>query len=187
MIHPHVYSHRASPRKLTRDGPFSGRVLSDKYFPQYLGRDAQDIIGKIFSAYFTVEFCIQVLAKGLFWGPKTYLTDTANWLDAFIVALGIVDFVPSDGEGGSLSSLRALRILRILRAVNKYPQLRDLVILLAKCVAKLVIVVGICAFIFLVFGILGVQLYKGTPAEGPVHAQSLLCSCQRSVPKPSVC
>jgi len=57
--------------------------------------------------------------------------------------------------------LRALRVLRPLRAVNRFPALKKLVILLGKCVSKLGTVVGITMFIFLVFGILGVQLYKG--------------------------
>ena len=28
--------------------------------------------------------------------------DTANWLDAFIVGVGVMDFVPSDSEGGDM-------------------------------------------------------------------------------------
>lgn len=173
----YLLSHRGILWTLTTHGPWYRFVFSGKYFPQYLGRDAQDIIGKLFSAYFTIEFVIQVLARGLFWGPKTYLTDTANWLDAFIVALGLFDFVPQDGEGGGgFSSLRSLRILRVLRAVKKYPALKELVILIAKCMAKLIIVVGLCAFLFLVFGILGVQLYKGALPKMPVRAANDLSS-----------
>jgi hypothetical protein len=101
-------------------GPYGycNKMTTGKYFPQYLGRDVQDILGKLFSAYFTFEMLVQVVAKGLCVGHKTFLTDAANWLDAFIVGVGIMDFVPSDSEGGSLSALRALRVLRPLRAVR---------------------------------------------------------------------
>jgi hypothetical protein len=137
-------------------------VRPGKYFPQYLGRDLQDIMGKIFSAYFTVELVFKVLAQGFFLGPKTYLADLANWLDVLIVGAGIFDFMPTDAEGGGgVSSLRALRVLRPLRAVNKFPKLKALVVLIGLCVGKLTTAVGMNAFIFLVFGILGVQLYKG--------------------------
>jgi hypothetical protein len=188
-LYLYLHFHRGILWTLTTHGPCYRLVFSDKYFPQYLGRDAQDIIGKLFSAYFTIEFVIQVLARGLFWGPKTYLTDTANWLDAFIVALGLFDFVPQDGEGGGgFSSLRSLRILRVLRAVKKYPALKELVVLIAKCMAKLIIVVGLCAFLFLVFGILGVQLYKGALAENAcARCERFVESgpCQRDVRIPA--
>ena len=187
----YLQSHRGILWTLTTHGPWYRLVFSDKYFPQYLGRDAQDIIGKLFSAYFTNEFVIQVIARGLFWGPKTYLSDTANWFDAFIVALGLFDFVPQDGEGGGgFSSLRSLRILRVLRAVKKYPALKELVVLIAKCMAKLIIVVGLCAFLFLVFGILGVQLYKGALAENAcARCERFVESvpCQRDVRIPAHC
>jgi hypothetical protein len=46
-------------------------------------------------------------------------------------------------------------------STQKFPKLRALVVLLFLCMKGLVTVVGLCAFIFLVFGILGVQLFKG--------------------------
>ena len=116
----------------------------------------------MFSAYFTIELVVKVVAQGFVLGPKTYLADLANWLDVFIVGAGLFDFVPTDSEGGGgASSLRALRVLRPLRAVNKFPKLKALVVLIGLCVAKLTTAVGMNCFIFLVFGILGVQLYKG--------------------------
>jgi len=145
-------------------GPYSycNKMGTGKYFPQYLGRDTQDILGKIFSAYFTFEMFVKVVAQGFFIGEKTFLSDGPNWLDAVIVVGGFLDFVPAGSISLDISALRALRVLRPLRAVNKFPKLKNLVVLLGQCVAKLVTVVGICCFLFLVFGILGVQLYKGT-------------------------
>lgn len=144
-----------------------------------MGRDLSDILNKIFSAYFTFEMCVKVMALGFCVGPKTFLSDGANWLDALVVAIGIMDFVPPNPDeegGGSLSALRALRVLRPLRAVNKFPKLRDLVILLGQCMSKLVTVIGITLFIFLVFGILGVQLYAGAYWVDVVSLQSAVAT-----------
>ena len=82
-------------------------------------------MGKIFSAYFTVELVVKVVAQGFALGPKTYLADLANWLDVFIVGAGNLDFMPTDEEGGgSVSSQRALRVLRPLFAMNKFSNLK---------------------------------------------------------------
>ena len=109
-----------------------------------------------------IECAAKIVAYGFIVGPFTYLKDTWNWLDFFIVILGVLDFLPSDGEGASnLSSLRSLRVMRPLRAVTKFPELRFLIVLLLQCIPMLSNVLGLCSFIFLVFGILGVQLFQG--------------------------
>lgn len=99
---------------------------------------------------------------GFIMGPHTYLHDPWNYLDFFIVIIGILDFVPSsESGGGNLSALRSLRVMRPLRAVTKFPELRFLVVLLLQCIPMLSNVLGLCCFIFFVFGILGVQLFSG--------------------------
>jgi hypothetical protein len=95
-------------------------------------------------------------------GPRTYLHDAWNYLDLFIVIVGLLDFVPSGSGSGNLSALRSLRVMRPLRAITKFPELRFLVVLLLQCVPMLSNVLGLCGFIFFVFGILGVQLFAGT-------------------------
>jgi hypothetical protein len=52
--------------------------------------------------------------------------------------------------------------MRPLRAITKFPQLRFLVVLLLQSIPMLSNVIGLCCFIFFVFGILGVQLFQGT-------------------------
>lgn len=118
------------------------------------------------------------MALGLCMGPKTYLSEAWNYLDFFIVIVGLLDFVPTPdptlndvavqstgtqkgGGVGDISSLRTLRVLRPLRAITKFPKLRFLVVLLFQCVPMLANVMGLCIFIFFVFGILGVQLVQG--------------------------
>lgn len=123
-------------------------------------RDALDIIGKLFSVLFLVECLVKIAAMGFVLGPKTYLSQAWNYLDLFIVIIGVLDFIPSAGASSNLSSLRSLRVVRPLRAVTKFPQLQFLVVLLFRCLPQLINVLGLCSFIFFVFGILGVQMFN---------------------------
>jgi hypothetical protein len=114
-----------------------------------------------FSAFFTGECAVKVFALGFFYGKGTYLSDSWNYLDIFIVIIGLLDFFPSGGSTGNLSALRSLRVLRPLRAITKFPQLKMLVGLLLKTIPMLGNVIGLLTFIFFIFGILGVQLFGG--------------------------
>ena len=87
-------------------------------------------------------------------------------LDFIIVNLSIVSMLMtavSDGGGGlrSLSALRALRALRPLRMIQRAPQLKLVVNALIAVVPDVVNVLLICLLIFLMFGIICVQYFKG--------------------------
>jgi len=136
--------------------PFDNATLR----PGFHKRDVLDICGKVFSVFFTLECIAKVMALGFIVGHHTYLSDGWNYLDFFIVIVGLLDFMPMN-SAGNLSALRSLRVLRPLRAITKFPELKFLVVLLLQCIPNLSNVFGICLFIFFVFGILGVQLFAG--------------------------
>eukprot|EP00960_Hanusia_phi_P032706 750013-Hanusia_phi.AAC.2 len=152
MIDPFdVESMRACSIPASEPYGYCGKWTTGKGWPP-AGRDLLDCVSKI-------------IALGLFWGSKTYLAELWNWLDFVVVIIGILDFIPSGGQGsGNMSALRSLRVLRPLRAVNKFPELKFLVVLLLQCLPALGNVIGVCLFIFFVFGILGVQLFSGNQA-----------------------
>lgn len=147
-----------------------------------MGKEADACIPRpqFFNVCFMMECLCKVTAWGFCVGPFTYLRDSWNFLDFFIVIIGVLDFIPEDpNSAGSsnLSSLRSLRVMRPLRAVTKFPELRFLIVLLLQCVPMLSNVLGLCSFIFLVFGILGVQLFQGllrgqcySFQDGSIHA-----------------
>ena len=58
--------------------------------------------------------------------------------------------------------MRAVRVLRPLRTVNRVPGMRVLVRSLLDALPAMGSVVVLTSFIFLVFGIIGVQLFSGT-------------------------
>ena len=88
-----------------------------------------------------------------------YLAQTSNWLDFFVVVIGLGDFAGSDL--GAFSALRLLRILRVLRAVTRFENLKQMVVVLISSVPIMASTFVTLCMVLLVFGILGVQLYQG--------------------------
>lgn len=90
-------------------------------------------------------------------GHNTQLRDSWNWLDFIVVILGWADAI---GIGYKLSVLRGVRAFRPLRTCRSKP-LRDMVAAISKSFFALLNAFLFQFFIFLVFSIIGVQLYKG--------------------------
>lgn len=90
---------------------------------------------------------------------QPYCSSGWNRLDFVIVVVGLLEFIPSIGGGSS--ALRALRVLRPLRAVNKLRSLRIIVTTLFNTLPDLAQVAVVLAFMFLIFGIMGLQLFNG--------------------------
>ena len=67
---------------------------------------------------------LQVLALGLYGEEGTYLRDSWNVLDAFIVILSLFDETAGAILDTDLAWIRALRALRPLRMINKAPNLK---------------------------------------------------------------
>ena len=110
-----------------------------------------------FLVVFTVEFLCKVSAMG-FIGKHTYLDDAWNKLDFVVVVTGLLALDPSMG---SVSSIRTFRVLRPLKSLSVVPGLQKLVVGMLKAVPELLNVVLLLFFIFIIFGILGVQLFAG--------------------------
>ena len=76
-----------------------------------------------------------------------------------LVACRVPLLVPSFGNFTVLRTLRALRPLRTLRFVPGMPVLISSIF---KAIPPLSSVAGLCAFIFLIFGIVGEELFEGS-------------------------
>ena len=118
-----------------------------------------DVLDIVFTAIFTTEMLLKMFALGVFMHKGSYLREGWNVLDFCIVILSYINFLPGFGN---YTALRALRVMRPLRSMNAIPGLKVLVVALLKSVAALVHVMFLAAFIFAIFGILGVQLWNGT-------------------------
>ncbi|XP_052870084.1 voltage-dependent T-type calcium channel subunit alpha-1G [Anopheles cruzii] len=117
------------------------------------------IFDDIIFAFFSLEMTIKIVAMGG-WGKGTYLADSWNRLDFFIVLAGALEYC-LQVENLNLTAIRTIRVLRPLRAINRIPSMRILVMLLLDTLPMLGNVLLLCFFVFFIFGIVGVQLWEG--------------------------
>lgn len=77
----------------------------------------------IIFVFFTIEMIIKMIAMGLY-GSGTYLADTWNRLDCFIVCAGMFEYCLQI-ESLNITAIRTIRVLRPLRAINRIPSKDD--------------------------------------------------------------
>ncbi|KAH8064513.1 hypothetical protein JL722_1389 [Aureococcus anophagefferens] len=114
-----------------------------------------------FTALFLVEFVLKVFAMGFAGEEGAYLSDNWNLVDFVVVLTSVVELLPIGGGAGGLGALRAMRLLRPLRTLTRVPGLKKLVEGILSAGPKLVDVGLFFSFPFLLFGIVGVQLFMG--------------------------
>ncbi|XP_070783230.1 voltage-dependent T-type calcium channel subunit alpha-1G [Enoplosus armatus] len=121
----------------------------------------------IFTAIFVAEMTIKIVALGWCFGDKSYLRSSWNILDGMLVMISVIDILVSliSNSGtkilGMLRVLRLLRTLRPLRVISRAPGLKLVVETLMSSLKPIGNIVVICCAFFIIFGILGVQLFKG--------------------------
>ncbi|XP_061078951.1 voltage-dependent T-type calcium channel subunit alpha-1H-like [Conger conger] len=121
----------------------------------------------IFTVIFVAEMTVKVVALGFCYGNNNYLQSSWNVLDGMLVFVSIVDIIVSLASAGGnrilgiLRVLRLLRTLRPLRVISRAPGLKLVVETLITSLRPIGNIVLICCAFFIVFGILGVQLFKG--------------------------
>ena len=117
------------------------------------------------SIIFIVEMAMKVIVMGFYFVDKAYLKDSFNVLDFTIVFFSILTMIMESFEGdldiSFIRGFRALRALRPLRVVSKNEGIKTVVNSLLLSIPSLLNVLLIIILFLLVFGILGVQLFKG--------------------------
>ncbi|XP_015232826.1 PREDICTED: voltage-dependent T-type calcium channel subunit alpha-1H [Cyprinodon variegatus] len=135
--------------------------------PKSMERVFLSVSNYIFTVIFVGEMMIKVVAMGLYFGEGVYLQSSWNILDGVLVFVSMVDILVSIASAGGnrilgmLRVLRLLRTLRPLRVISRAPGLKLVVETLITSLRPIGNIVLICCAFFIVFGILGVQLFKG--------------------------
>ncbi|XP_054887668.1 sodium channel, voltage-gated, type I-like, alpha isoform X2 [Poeciliopsis prolifica] len=111
-----------------------------------------------FTAIYSFEFIVKVLARGFCIGKFTFLRDPWNWLDFCVIVLA---YVTEFADIGNLSVLRTFRVLRTLKAISVIPGLKTIVGALFQSVKKLADVMILTVFCLSVFALVGLQLFMG--------------------------
>jgi len=120
----------------------------------------------IISLIFVAEFVMKIIVSGFYWGnERTYLKDAWNILDFIIVMFSFLTWILEAFAGDTnisfIRGFRALRALRPLRVVSKNEGIKTVVNSLILSIPALMNVLLIVLLFLMVFGILGIQLFKG--------------------------
>ncbi|CAK6954122.1 sodium channel%2C voltage-gated, type I-like, alpha [Scomber scombrus] len=120
--------------------------------------DWAKIVEYTFTAIYTFESLVKILARGFCLGKFTFLRDPWNWLDFSVIVMAYVtEFV----NLGNVSALRTFRVLRAIKAISVIPGLKTIVGALFQSVKKLSDVMILTVFCLSVFALIGLQLFMG--------------------------
>ena len=102
---------------------FSSLQLAFETYIQEL--DSDDVIivtnaaiGQVFTYLFVIEFLFKLVALGFIMDEGSYLRESWNQLDFFIVFTSLLDNLFGSSDIAAFKILRMLRILRPLRVVS---------------------------------------------------------------------
>jgi len=116
---------------------------------------------------FLLEAAMKIIVYGLVCNLYGYLHDGWNVLDFVVLVLSITDLIlveaSVDNQHVPLSwvtALRALRALRPLRVISRNDGMKAVVNSVFKAIPSIMDVMFVLVFFLIIFGILGVQLFK---------------------------
>ena len=116
------------------------------------------IVDYVLTACFTTESALKVFTFGF----KRYIRERTNQLDFFIVVTTLLELMlTSVGGLKAVRSLRILRAIRPLRALTKSSGMRLVLKSVALSIGAMVNVSVVMLMFFVIFGILGVQVFAG--------------------------
>ena len=130
------------------------------------GTTKQDLLAVLEWVYlyiFTFELTMKIIAYGFVCHKHSYLRDAWCQLDFVVVSLAWLPIL-FPAVFGNMSAIRSVRALRPLRALKRVPGMPVLVGSILQSLPALGNVAGLSAFLFLVFGIIGMNLFKGVRA-----------------------
>ena len=119
------------------------------------------ILGQVFTVLFLLEMLFKLVALGFVMDHGSYLRESWNLLDFFIVTTSMVDIIVQSSDVAALKILRMLRILRPLRVVSHNVQLKMIVTALLDAGGSILNVIAVILVVWLMFAIFGVNQYKG--------------------------
>lgn len=111
-----------------------------------------------FTVVFTLEATCKIIGMGFIMSKGCYLRNAWNWLDFIVVITSLLESLP---QMSNVSGLRTFRLFRPLRNLTTVPSMRKLVGTLLQSMAPLGGILSLAMFFFMIFAILGVNLWAG--------------------------
>ena len=115
---------------------------------------------------FLVEAMLKIAVFGLvFNGPTSYLRNSWNILDFFIIVISVTSLFMGDSNLNTLKVLRLLRVLRPLRMISRNEGLKIAVKCLIRSLPGIINVFILSLIFYFIIGILLTNLFKGSLAK----------------------
>ncbi|XP_062847301.1 sodium channel, voltage gated, type V-like, alpha b [Trichomycterus rosablanca] len=136
-------------------------AFEDIYIEQ---RRVAKVVLEFADKIFTYIFILEMVLKWLAYGFKKYFTNYWCWLDFLIVDVSLISLVASTlgySDLAAIKSLRTLRALRPLRALSRFEGMRVVVNALIGAIPSIMNVLLVCLIFWLIFSIMGVNLFAG--------------------------
>uniref|UniRef100_A0A673YHP7 Voltage-dependent L-type calcium channel subunit alpha n=1 Tax=Salmo trutta TaxID=8032 RepID=A0A673YHP7_SALTR len=128
-----------------------------------------DILNLIFTALFTIEMVIKLLALR----THQYFIDAWNTFDALIVVGSVLDIMVSElsKESGkvSITFFRLFRVLRLVKLLSKGEGIRTLLWTFVKSLQALPYVGLLIAMIFFIYAVIGMQTFGKIAIDDNSH------------------
>ena len=114
-----------------------------------------------FTISFLLESIIKSIASGFIMDRNSYLRESWNVLDFFIVVSSMIDLAMTDIDLPAIKVLRLLRTLRPLRVISHNSAMKTVVVALLDSISHIFNVAIVVVVVWLMFAILGGSLFGG--------------------------
>lgn len=111
--------------------------------------DNVEVIDLVFLIIYTLEMVLKIIAMGFVMREHSYLRDSWNKLDFFVVLMGWISQLINSGD---ISAIKVIRILRPLRTINQIPNMSSLVATILNSLPIMFEVMVLFCFMLIMFG-----------------------------------
>ena len=117
----------------------------------------------VLTSFFTLEAVLKIISVGfLFNGPNSYLKNGWNVIDFLVVLISIISMMITSAKLKIFKIFRLMRVLRPLRVISRNKGLKIGIQALIMAIPSLFNVMIISLMFFMIYGIIGVNYFKGT-------------------------
>jgi len=116
----------------------------------------------VFSVIFLIEALLKIIAYGLLFNRDVaYLKNGWNIIDILVVIISLISIFLS-GKLKIIKIFRLFRVLRPIRVISRNKGLRIGIQALFMAVPSIISVLIVSLLFYIIFGIIGVNYFKGT-------------------------
>ncbi|CDW88937.1 cation channel family protein [Stylonychia lemnae] len=131
------------------------------YLEDYKNQRFLENLDILFTGAFLIESVIKIISFGFIIDRGSYLRESWNILDFFIVFTSLLDLALVNITIPSIKILRLLRTIRPLRFITHNSAMKVLVVALLESVGSIINVIIVVVVAWLMFAILGVSFFSG--------------------------